>query len=62
MLLNDSTVIAEKMKKQGVSVKIDIWEGLFHDFPIFSTMPVIGKLTPEFSQAIKNIKQFIDDL
>ena len=62
MLLNDSTVIAEKMKKQGVSVKVDIWEGLFHDFLIFSRMPVIGKLTPEFKQATKNIKQFIDDL
>ena len=62
MLLNDSTVIAEKMKKQGVSVKVDVWDGLFHDFPIFSRMPIIGKLTPEFKQAIKNMKLFIDNL
>lgn len=62
MLLNDSTVIAEKMRKQGIPVKVDVWEGLFHDFLIFARMPVIGKITPEFNQAIKNIRQFIDDL
>jgi monoterpene epsilon-lactone hydrolase len=62
MLLNDSTVIAEKLRKQGISVTIDVWEGLFHDFPIFSRMPVIGRLTPEFKQAINNMKLFIDSL
>jgi acetyl esterase/lipase len=62
MLLDDSLVIAEKMKKQGVSVTVDVWEGLFHDFPIFSRMPVIGRLSPEFKQAMKNVKQFVDDL
>jgi len=61
MLLNDSTIIAERMKKQGVSVTVDVWEGLFHDFPIFSRMPIVGKLTPEFKRAINNIKQFIDN-
>ena len=62
MLLNDSTVIAEKIKEQGVSVTIDVWEGLFHDFPIFSRMPVIGRLAPEFRQAINNMKRFLDNL
>ncbi len=62
MLLDDSVVIAEKMKEQGVSVIVDVWEGLFHAFPVFSRMPVIGRLTPEFKQAIKNMKLFIDSL
>ena len=60
MLLDDSLVIAERMKEHGVSVTVDVWEGLFHDFPIFSTMPVIGKFIPEFKEAISNMKQFLD--
>jgi acetyl esterase/lipase len=62
MLLDDSVVIAEKMKRQGVSVTVDVWEGLFHDFPIFSRMPIIGRLTPEFKQAIKNIRKFVESV
>jgi acetyl esterase/lipase len=62
MLLDDSIIIAEKMKEQGVSVTTDVWEGLFHDFPIFATMPVIGRLIPEFKQARRNMKQFLDNL
>ncbi|NHJ85193.1 MAG: alpha/beta hydrolase [Asgard group archaeon] len=62
MLLDDSVVIAEKMRKQGVSVTIDVWENLFHDFPIFSRMPLIGRLAPEFKQAMKNVKIFVDNL
>ena len=61
MLLNDSTVIAERMEEQGVSVTVDIWEGLFHNFPVFSRMPVIGQLTPEFKKAINNMKLFLDN-
>lgn len=60
MLLDDSLVIAERMKEQGVSVVVDVWDGLFHDFPIFSTMPVLGKVIPEFKKAIGNMKQFLD--
>ena len=60
MLLDDSLVIAERMKEHGVSVTVDVWDGLFHDFPIFSTMPVFGKAIPEFKKAIGNMKQFLD--
>lgn len=60
MLLDDSLVIAERMKEQGVSVTVDVWEDLFHDFPIFSTMPIIGKAIPEFRKAINNMKLFLD--
>ncbi|MFX1388376.1 MAG: alpha/beta hydrolase [Promethearchaeota archaeon] len=62
MLLDDSLIIAEKMKKQGVSVTVDLWEGMFHAFLIFSAIPIIGKLTPEFRQALKNVKKFVDSL
>jgi len=60
MLLDDSLVIAERMKEHGVSVTVDVWEGLFHAFPVFSTMPVLGKVIPEFRKAIVNMKQFLD--
>ena len=62
MLLDDSVIIAEKMKQRGVNVTIDVWEGLFHVFPLFATMPVIGRLTPEFKQAQNNLKHFMDNL
>ncbi|MFX0004521.1 MAG: alpha/beta hydrolase [Candidatus Hodarchaeota archaeon] len=62
MLLNDSLIIAEKMKEQGVSVTVDVWEGMFHAFLIFSAIPIIGKLTPEFKHALKNVKMFVDSL
>ena len=59
MLLDDSLVIAEKMKKQGVSVTVDVLNGMFHDFTAFSRMPIM-RFAPEFKQAIKNIMEFID--
>ncbi len=62
MLLNDSLIIAEKMKKQGVNVTLDLWEGMFHAFLIFAAIPVIGKLTPEFRKALKNVKNFVENL
>jgi acetyl esterase/lipase len=62
ILLNDSLIIAEKMKKQGVSVTVDLWEGMFHAFLIFIAIPIIGKLTSEFKKALKNVKTFVDSL
>jgi acetyl esterase/lipase len=61
MLLDDSLLVAEKMKKSGVHVTLDVWEGLFHDFPIFSTMPIMGTFAPEFKKAINNMKLFLDN-
>jgi monoterpene epsilon-lactone hydrolase len=62
MLLNDSLIIAEKMKNQGVSVTVDLWEGMFHAFLIFIAIPILGKMTPEFKKALKNVKRFVDSL
>ena len=50
------------MKKQGVSVTIDLWEGMFHAFLIFIAIPMIGKLTPEFKKALKNVQKFVESL
>ena len=62
ILLNDSLIIAEKMKKQGVSVTVDTWEGMFHAFLIFMAIPVLGKLIPENRQALKNVQMFVESL
>ncbi|NHJ24256.1 MAG: steryl acetyl hydrolase [Candidatus Lokiarchaeota archaeon] len=62
VLLDDSLIIAEKMKNQGVSVTVDLWEGMFHAFLIFIAIPILGKLTPEFRHALKNVKKFVDSL
>ena len=62
LCLDDSVNIAEKMKKQGVAVTLDLWEGMFHAFLFLSTIPVIGKLTPEFRRAMNNIQTFVESL
>ncbi len=62
LCLDDSLNIAEKMKKQGVAVTLDVWEGMFHAFLFLSTIPIIGKLIPEFKRAMKNIQTFVDSL
>ena len=62
LLLDDTLSIAEKMKKQGVSVTLDVWEGMWHAFLFFSMMPVIGNLIPEFKKAMNNVKKFVDGL
>jgi len=62
VLLNDSLIIAEKMRNQGVSVTVDMWEGMWHAFLFFSMIPIIGKLIPEFKKAMKNVKTFVDSL
>jgi hypothetical protein len=35
---------------------------MFHAFLIFIAIPMIGKLTPEFKKALKNVKKFLDNL
>ena len=62
LCLDDSVNIAEKMKKQGVAVTLDLWEGMFHAFLFLSTIPIIGKLIPEFKRAMNNIQTFVENL
>ena len=60
VLLDDSVKIAERMRKQGVPVTLDIHEGMFHAFLFFAQIPFIGNAR-EFRQALKNIQEFVDN-
>ena len=62
LLLDDSVNIAEKMRKQGVSVTLDVWEGMWHAFLFFKSIPILGKLIPEFKQALEHVKKFVESL
>jgi acetyl esterase/lipase len=53
LLLDDSTRLAEKMQKAGISVTLDIWPELWHDWTTMSDQ------VPEGVQAIEKIAVFI---
>ncbi len=53
ILLDDSVRVAEKAKKQGVEVELDILEGMVHGFQIS-----VG-LVPESQDAINKIGEFM---
>lgn len=52
ILLDDARGLAENAKKAGVNVKLEIWDGLFHDFQTIS-------LLKEAKEAIGNIADFV---
>jgi phosphinothricin tripeptide acetyl hydrolase len=52
VLLDDARRLAENAKKAGVSVKLEIWEGLFHDFQTIA-------LLKESKEAIDHIAKFV---
>lgn len=54
VLLDDSTRLAKKMKAAGVTVELEIWNGMMHVFQYFAG------LVPESNQAVKNIAAFIN--
>lgn len=56
MLLNDSSVIAENAYKQGVDVRLEIYEKMFHDFQNMK-----GSLI-EADIAWENIGKFIEEI
>ena len=53
LLLDDSVRFAEKAKKAGVKVTIEVWPEMFHNWQMF------GPLFPEAQQAIDQIGEFI---
>ena len=53
IILDDSTRFAEKAEEFGVSVTLDLWQGMFHAFQIF------GNLMPESKKALEKIGEFI---
>ncbi len=52
MLLDDSRRLAEKAERDGVSIELDIWEGMFHGWQIFYP------LVPESNAAIEKLVRF----
>ena len=54
MLLSDSVFVAEKAKEAGVSVKLSIYEGMFHVFQMGA------KLMPESMKAWTEVGKFFD--
>ena len=56
MLLSDSISVAEKAKEAGVSVKLTVYEGMFHIFQMAM------KLLPESRDAWVEIGKFLSEL
>ncbi|MCK8060637.1 MULTISPECIES: alpha/beta hydrolase [unclassified Fusibacter] len=56
MLLSDSINVAKKAKESGVSVKLHIYEGMFHDFQMAM------EFLPEAKMAWTEVGEFIDSL
>lgn len=54
VLLDDSTRLAKKMKKAGVLVEMEIWDGMMHVFQWFAG------LIPEATDAVNKIGVFIN--
>ena len=52
LLLDDTVRFAEKAKKHGVQITVDLWEDMFHVFQIF------GNLMPESKKALKRIGEY----
>jgi acetyl esterase/lipase len=53
ILLDDSVRLAEKAKKAGVELELDVWEDMIHVFAAFASW------APESQQAIEKIGNFI---
>lgn len=49
VLLDDSVRLAEKMVAAGVDVRCEVWEKMWHDFPLFAP------LVPEAGKAIERV-------
>jgi len=52
-LLDDSILLAEKAKADGVDVTLKIWDGMWH------VWHVLGELIPENKRTFEEIGQFV---
>ena len=55
ILLDDSRLLAEKAKADGVDVTLKIWEGMWHDWQ------VLGALIPESRKAFEEVRMFVQE-
>jgi acetyl esterase/lipase len=53
ILLDDSVMVADKAKADGVDVTLKVWDGLWH------VWPALGDLIPESRMAFEEMKQFV---
>ncbi|MGH7082968.1 MAG: alpha/beta hydrolase fold domain-containing protein, partial [Acetobacteraceae bacterium] len=53
ILLDDATRVAERAKKAGVNVDLEVWADMMHVWHVFA------KLLPEGQQAIDKIGKFV---
>ena len=53
ILLDDSRMLADKAKADGVDVTLKIWDGMWH------VWQVLGDLIPESREAFEEIEKFI---
>ncbi len=56
VLLDDSLRLAERMDDASVAVSCEVWEGLWHDFPLFQP------LLPEGRMANKRARAWLDEV
>lgn len=54
VLLDDSVRVAEKLRKAAGRVDLQIWEGMFHVFQMFSFLP-------EAAKALEKVANFLSD-
>ena len=59
ILLDDSVRLAQKITEIGGSVELKIWEGMTHDFQLFSSLKLFGRLIPECKKANQLAAQFM---
>ncbi|HEX9491643.1 MAG TPA: alpha/beta hydrolase [Thermoanaerobaculia bacterium] len=53
ILLDDSTRVAERAKRAGVNVELEVWDDMIHVWHVFA------KLLPEGQQAIDKVGKFV---
>jgi acetyl esterase/lipase len=53
ILLDDSTRVAERAKRAGVDVQLEVWDDMIHVWHVFA------KLLPEGQQAIDKVGKFV---
>ena len=53
IILNDSTRLAERARNAGVDVTLEVWDGMWHDWQVFTNR------LPESKRAINGIGEFL---
>jgi len=52
MLLDDSVLAANKARRAGVAVGLQVWDGMPHVFPLLSFLPESGKVIEKIASFV----------